>query len=842
MEKLQMFINQIVISPVLLSKWEGNNVTKDNPEMIEEINKNISTIKEINLWWEKNGKDELKWIKKEFDRKNSTVLQGLSNILIEFKWKENYVKLIGKYNYSFQKQAMEFFAFNFSLTKSPSKNGVVVENIATEMLKSKVEPHVELLWSEKDNYVVEFNDNVDIQKALLLYSRILSEEENEHTTNIKVSDFKMKEVLIVDSSITTEKSLNSKIEIRKVGKKNVVSAFFAEDTEVKKYLLEVAYSYEISIENKVFAKVKKTLDDIKKFGEIYLSKNLSINLDRGEANITTKLIESNFKRVNDKHGELELLVKEIITPAILGEGGEVIEQTVAERTIGYYFHIANVPNMIKNKTVLRVLKDIEKNQIKNNDIFQYLFNNGKFPQNKKIANWKFDLAFSEKAKEKLNDAQKSAFDICVDDFPIAFIQGPPGTGKTHLIKELVKYYTKLGETVLISSQTNVAVENVLQILWDDPNYQNIPLKIESGAQSSFSLQKVSKEIMAKIEKITNWDLTGARPISPLEAQSPSKYKVIGSTTTSSSLESHHWLEWMNSNRVLIIDEISKCTVPELIRYSISADKLIFIGDQKQLSPMQEIEDDILEKYGDVNKKIMSKYIMSSVFAGLYDDMERHSRTVMLNQNYRSLPIITSVYSKFYDDKLIPMRSSDSSSIVWNDENNIYPPLTFVANNNATEGMDGTSRYNMMEVDLIFSLIKDLSKKIVNAKNLSVAVISHYGAQVHRIATSGVIAFAKANFKSIKVDTVDSFQGDQADIVIFSSVLTDTKKGLGFIQEYRRLNVALSRAKDLLIIIGSDFVLQSINYHIDGKSILLFEYILNLTKSDKKNSKFIIGKV
>ena len=65
----------------------------------------------------------------------------------------------------------------------------------------------------------------------------------------------------------------------------------------------------------------------------------------------------------------------------------------------------------------------------------------------------------------LNDSQKKAFLMAIDGSPVSLIKGPPGTGKTHVINAIVQYITKeLGEKVIISSQTHIAIDNVLDKL------------------------------------------------------------------------------------------------------------------------------------------------------------------------------------------------------------------------------------------------------------------------------------------------------------------------------------------------------------------------------------------
>ena len=131
--------------------------------------------------------------------------------------------------------------------------------------------------------------------------------------------------------------------------------------------------------------------------------------------------------------------------------------------------------------------------------------------------------------------------------------------------------------------------------------------------------------------------------------------------------------------------------------------------------------------------------------------------------------------------------------------------------------DGKSRFNQAELNTIREVLIDLDQATENAKNegrmkqderKSIGVISFYGEQVKRIDR---LIQQELNLKHLtfRTGTVDKFQGMEMDVILLSMVRNNQDKSgdIGFANDYRRLNVALSRARELLVIVGSTECLQ-----------------------------------
>ncbi|MER2169690.1 MAG: AAA domain-containing protein, partial [Psychrobacillus psychrodurans] len=126
--------------------------------------------------------------------------------------------------------------------------------------------------------------------------------------------------------------------------------------------------------------------------------------------------------------------------------------------------------------------------------------------------------------------------------------------------------------------------------------------------------------------------------------------------------------------------------------------------------------------------------------------------------------------------------------------------------------DGKSRFNQAELDAIRDVLIDLNEATANAKKegrmdpderKSIGVISFYGEQVKRIDRL-IQQQANLSHLTFRTGTVDKFQGMEMDVILLSMVRNNQEKSgdIGFANDYRRLNVALSRARELLILVGS----------------------------------------
>ncbi|CAM9110585.1 ATP-binding protein [Mycoplasma marinum] len=799
---------KIYINKIILNKKFTEKIKPEMKEMIDKFNSNPTG----------NGmlSSNIGLTPRTSEEDNKII--GMNNVVITLKINKKFLTLIGNLFYDAETQTGTLLSFIGHINESETFEGIEIE-INKEQTNQDLYAHnMYQLLKHSEMINPDLSDH-NIVKALAVYSEILSREEEITSMDIPANKIRFVPAFLVDNSISKLKDQNKLSFIKHLGRRRYV-----ESRDIK-YVDKEYLSHEVTIMVIEVTGVKNigvTLKDvIKSKGQLPTSDRAKF-ISTGDYNGVTPLdfaIAHSITRrpsfkimIDGKHSGLN-------------KGN---------------LHIVNVANAIKNKTILKVVTDIENDTVSNNEVFQYLFNKGKWDDIKPLQKWIPDYSAKQFAQNtNLNESQRKAFKICSDNIPVAFVQGPPGTGKTHLIEKLVEFYTKNKKKVLIASQTNVAVENVLEKLHKNDNFPFLPLKIEYRNKSLYSEELIGDQISEKIERITGWDLKGMEMPYIKEIHSPRDFKVVGSTTTSSAIENKRWKDWLKHLDVLIIDEISKSNVPEIIRFTTMAKKVIFIGDQKQLDPMSDINWGTLgSEFKKENEAIIDKYISLSIFENKFLDMKRRKRAVMLNINYRSVEPIAKQYAMFYNNQLEIGRKT--KSVLKYKGERAFKPFTFISSSGSKEFQmsNSYSRYNETEIDIINDSLEKLLDTLDDPKKYSVAIITTYGAQTEQIQKNINSHKMRELFSSFKVNTVDAFQGDQADIVILSTVVGDNSGSQGFISDFRRLNVAISRARDLLIVIGSDKKLSQIVYEVPDCEPRA--YLSDMIEYAKENDSFIKG--
>jgi len=185
-------------------------------------------------------------------------------------------------------------------------------------------------------------------------------------------------------------------------------------------------------------------------------------------------------------------------------------------------------------------------------------------------------------------------------------------------------------------------------------------------------------------------------------------------------------------------------------------------------------------------------------------IERHSRISLLRTQYRmNAQIMQFSNERFYGGKLEAHASVSDWHLAFSAQ-----PLEFVdtAGSGFEEqpGEGNESLCNPEEVSLLRKHFDSLRESGIT--NESIGVISPYRAQVELLQAEF------ATEKNIAVNTIDSFQGQERDIIYISLVRSNAEGEIGFLKDYRRMNVAMTRAKKKLIIIGDSATLGSDNFY------------------------------
>jgi len=283
--------------------------------------------------------------------------------------------------------------------------------------------------------------------------------------------------------------------------------------------------------------------------------------------------------------------------------------------------------------------------------------------------------------------------------------------------------------------------------------------------------------------------------------------------------------------VAIIDEVSKCTPPELLIPALKAKKLVMVGDHRQLPPMLNTStiEEVAQAIGSPIEEL--KFLEESLFKSQFEAADPTIKQ-MLNTQYRMHPFIMGAINQFYDGKLEcgildPDRKRAhnlAGKIIQPDHHLIWVKMP--EENEFQEQREGTSFSNIREIDVIEHLCQQIESawvpRVANGEpKKEIAVITFYGAQLRKIDER----LQSELFPSLEIrtGTVDRFQGMERPVVIVSMVRNNSKGDVGFAKKPERVNVAFSRAQELLIIVGC----HDLFTHQSGKVGSMYSEVSNI---------------
>ncbi len=286
--------------------------------------------------------------------------------------------------------------------------------------------------------------------------------------------------------------------------------------------------------------------------------------------------------------------------------------------------------------------------------------------------------------------------------------------------------------------------------------------------------------------------------------------------------------------VTIIDEAGQIQIHNaLVPMSVS-NKLIMLGDYKQIPPSADQE--LLDAcdINGVDTELLKKSLFEKMFTELPD-----SNKMMLDTQYRMPGEIADTISEwFYNGEY---KSPDFKRGMTGLLPNIsLRPFIVVDTSSVRERFEQRTpergTFNVLEADICRKVVEYVIKEKLEIKTSEIGIISAYGDQVARIKKSlkGVVPPETANSM---VATLDSFQGQERDLIIYSFTKSSKKKPtmsrIGFLNELRRLNVAMSRCKKTLVMVGDMRFLSSCMYQeLDDMEEPIYEH------SEKEFSDFI----
>lgn len=462
----------------------------------------------------------------------------------------------------------------------------------------------------------------------------------------------------------------------------------------------------------------------------------------------------------------------------------------------------------------------------------------------------------------LDDSQKRVVDLALNEHNIALIQGPPGAGKTTAIVEILYqiFHRQPKSHVLVVSQQNTAVDNALskfltknsgdlkhgiqairignldKISSDisplafDHQYKNFLAELDARAvKSVVSLPENESDLChvwrANLKQAMQSGAKGQEEffITLLADRNLVGSTCVGLATNKAGIDQLQF-------DIAIIDEAGRATLPEIIIPILRSRKVILVGDHYQLPPSIAPllrDDNAIETLSFLREDFFG----NSFFEIMFEHLPIECRET-LNKQYRMAPAIGDLVASLfyspggnrmlfngYQDSFFEKSYLLDKSIYWVD-----------VKGKQQRPQNSTSWENIHEAKEIANFLSKLSKKI--DRSVSIAIITPYSAQKESIRRQlKKIGWYDNQLGrlSIKVNTVDAFQGSEADVVCYSTVRT--KGSLNFILDRKRLNVACSRAKLHLLFFGDNEYLTKYR-DTEKHNYNLFSQIMNFACDEK----------
>ena len=403
--------------------------------------------------------------------------------------------------------------------------------------------------------------------------------------------------------------------------------------------------------------------------------------------------------------------------------------------------------------------------------------------------------------KKLNESQQQAVGKVVQNNGITILHGPPGTGKTTTLAEAVLQLIKNGEKVLISAPSNTAVDHFAKTLIqkgvkllrvgnsskvDDEIFSHTP----EGKMSNSNIQKEIKQLKIRAEEFRRIALKYKRSFGKAEREQRNLlFKEVKELRNEiKKLQRYHEEKLLDEADViagtpiglydenldnrkfdtLIVDEAGQCIEPLAWCIFSKAEKIVLAGDHWQLPPTVLSHEAAARGF---NRSILETTLAHNDAAHL------------LNTQYRMREAIAGFSSQYFYNSLL-----QTAKHLQNKGTHITFIDTAGSGYNEKHGPDGVSLQNEGELQIVNKILEQ------EQWNLSAsAFISPYAGQV--VAATEVLP------APLRKSTIDSFQGQEKENIIVSLVRSNDEGEIGFLKDYRRMNVAITRAKEQLIVIG-----------------------------------------
>lgn len=439
----------------------------------------------------------------------------------------------------------------------------------------------------------------------------------------------------------------------------------------------------------------------------------------------------------------------------------------------------------------------------------------------------------------LNQSQERAVNEVLWAKDVAVVHGPPGTGKTTTLVEAIYETLRRESQVMVCAQSNMAVDWISEKLVDrgvavlrigNPTRVNDKMlsftyerrfEAHPDYPQLWSIRKAIRELRSQKKRPDSWHQKMDRLKSratELELRIRQSLfgeaRVIACTLTGAA---NRVLEGEKYS-TLFIDEAAQALEAACWIAIRKAGRVIFAGDHCQLPPTVK---SIAALKGGLGKTLMERIVeqkpevvtLLKVQYRMNEQIMRFSSDYFYNGEVETAPGITHRSILDYD---LPM--------IWIDTEDVDGKEEFIG--------ESCGRINRAEAELTLSTLQEyfdkIGKKRILEESIDVGIISPYRAQVQLLRKMiRQKEFFRPYRRLISVNTVDGFQGQERDIILISLVRSNDGGEIGFLRDLRRMNVAITRARMKLMILGNAATMTSHPFYRK-----LYEFIRKMTDSSE----------
>lgn len=462
--------------------------------------------------------------------------------------------------------------------------------------------------------------------------------------------------------------------------------------------------------------------------------------------------------------------------------------------------------------------------------------------------------------EILNSKQQEVIHHAIKSNDVFLIHGPPGTGKTTTLSHLINLLCKEQKKVLVTAPSNTAVDNILEKLQAleipatrignpvrmDENLLSLSLDVKLQEQADFQqansiwnkiqllkkeqedyvpatgqnrrgltdskivqlasskksyrgigtgkLRKMAKWI--KIQQLINKNYEEANALQAAAIEDILDKSAVICTTNSSA--GSELLKDVIFD-VVCIDEATQSTEPESLIPLVKGKKWILAGDHQQLPPTVKAKDaselsiSLFERFEQELPKDRMNTL--TIQYRMNEEIMRFSNENFYKNQLKAHPSVAKqTLNDLHGFEAFPYINPEIEQVL-----HAPKPVVFLACHSGQEEQlaDSFSYYNKAEIELT----KEVTDALLSSRLFpeDIGIISPYDQQVNRLKSA-------LRDYHVEIKSIDGFQGREKEVIIISLVRSNSEGNIGFLRDYRRLNVALTRAKKKLIIIGNPFTL------------------------------------